>query len=80
MTKSLAKTLVIFASVMLITLFVVGIIQSIILSTQQAQIPNLQNQLTQIEAENDFKNTPEYQEAYNRQENLVGGENDVVYR
>ena len=79
MTKSLAKTLIIFASVMLLTLFLVGIIQSIMLSCQQAQIPVLEAQLTEIQAENDFKNSPEYQEAYAIQENLEGGESDVVY-
>jgi len=79
MTKSLAKTLIIFASVMLLTLFLVGIIQSIMLSCQQAQIPTLQTELTEIQAENDFKNSPEYQEAYAIQENLEGGENDVLY-
>jgi len=79
MTKSLAKTLIIFASVMLIALFVVGIFQSLILTSQQSQIPTLENQLTQAQEESDFRNTPEYQEAYDRQENLIGGEDDVIY-
>ena len=87
MTKSLAKILLVFASIVLVALFVIGIGQTIKLNALNSELANItqqnedvENELDSIDEKLDYKESPSYDEDYLRQEEDYVEEGDKIYR
>lgn len=53
MSKTLVKSLFIIVSLIILTLFIIGIVQSIILQNRYNEIQNYQTQTEQLEKQNE---------------------------
>lgn len=87
MTKSLAKTLLIFATIVLVALFAVGVGQTIRLNQLSAesaslteQNEQLKNELDSVDDKLDYKENGTYDEDYFTQEEGYGSEGDKIYK
>ena len=87
MTKSLAKTLLILSSVVLIALLIIGIVQSFQISAlrNQANIVSqkaqeMQTKLEEVDKEIEYRESEEYYKDYYEQEKKYGEEGDKIYQ
>ena len=86
MTKTFAKTLIIFAILILGALAVTGVVQSFVLSSLEAKLiaskaqeKDIEDKLKSVEEELAYKESLDYYRDYNEQENGYGKENDKIY-
>lgn len=79
MTKKMAKTLVLFATFILLAMFVLGVIQSIRLNSLMSQKSELEKAYQLTDAQYEFTKNPDYQEAFKRQEGDYGNKDDIIY-
>ncbi len=87
MTKSLAKTLIILASVLLLGLFIIGIVQSFQISAlkneaslAKEKADDMANKLQTVEEEIAYKESQDYYHDYYEQEEGYGKEGDKIYK
>ena len=87
MTKSLAKTLIIFGIILFATLMLIGIIQSFKLNSLAAaqreaneRSAQMERSLNKLDEELEYKNSPAYSHDYFEQEEKYGKTNDKIYK
>lgn len=86
MTKTFAKTLIIFAILILGALTVTGVVQSFVLSSLETNLAaskikekEIEDKLKDVEEELAYRESLDYYRDYNEQENGYGKENDKIY-
>lgn len=87
MTKSLAKTLLILSSVVLLALLIIGIVQSFQMSALRNQASlagqraeEMQTKLEEVDKEIEYRESEEYYKDYYEQEKKYGEEGDKIYQ
>ena len=87
MTKSLAKTLIILATVLLIALLIIGIVQSFQITALKNQAiiakeksDDMADKLQSVEEEIAYKESENYYRDYYEQEEGYGKEGDIIYK